>query len=279
MDRTYRIKKILNNNVVQAKYGCQEVIVVGLGIGFNAKVKDLINPDKIEKVFDLRKDDYYKTSQLAMDIPEDMFFDLYKIIDQSAHYLDLNLDSHAMVTMIDHLNFAIQRHISGQEIRNLMLFDLRILYPDEFRLGSVILKKVNSDMKHDLPEDEIGFLTMHIVNGINQDIKNQSSILTDMIFDSLNIIRDHYLTSLKLDDLATQRIMIHIKMLIQRVMSQEQVQFEEVVLNSVMVEFDNAYSCAQKIQAYIETRLNMSIMSQELVYMTIHLNRLEMMIA
>ncbi len=219
MDITYRVKRVLNNNVVQAKYGYQEVIVVGLGIGFNAKTRDIIDPEKIEKVFELRKEEFYKTSQLVEEIPEKIFFNLYQILERTSHITRIKLSSHGFVTIIDHLNFAIARHTSGQTIRNLMLYDLRILYPDEFRLGELILESVNEEMNLDLPQDEVGFLTMHIVNGHFDQINNQSNVLTNMVLDSLNIIRDRYLVSLKLDELITQRIMVHLKMLIQRVMS------------------------------------------------------------
>ena len=278
LDITYRVKRVLNNNVVQAKYGYQEVIVVGLGIGFNAKTRDIIDPEKIEKVFELRKEEFYKTSQLVEEIPEKIFFNLYQILERTSHITRIKLSSHGFVTIIDHLNFAIARHTSGQTIRNLMLYDLRILYPDEFRLGELILESVNEEMNLDLPQDEVGFLTMHIVNGHFDQINNQSNVLTNMVLDSLNIIRDRYLVSLKLDELITQRIMVHLKMLIQRVMSNQQVDFDEVVLHNVIEEFESAYSTAGLIQKYIENRLSVKINSQELVYLTIHLNRLEQMI-
>ncbi|NLL75227.1 MAG: PRD domain-containing protein [Erysipelothrix sp.] len=278
LDITYRVKRVLNNNVVQAKYGYQEVIVVGLGIGFNAKTRDIIDPEKIEKVFELRKEEFYKTSQLVEEIPEKIFFNLYQILERTSHITRIKLSSHGFVTIIDHLNFAIARHTSGQTIRNLMLYDLRILYPDEFRLGELILESVNEEMNLDLPQDEVGFLTMHIVNGHFDQINNQSNVLTNMVLDSLNIIRDRYLVSLKLDELITQRIMVHLKMLIQRVMSNQQVDFDEVVLYNVIEEFESAYSTAELIQKYIENRLSVKINSQELVYLTIHLNRLEQMI-
>lgn len=271
----YKIKKVLNNNVVQAVSGFNEVIVVGLGIGFNVKARSVIPHDKIEKIFELKQDEYYKVTQLVKDIPDDRFFKLYRAIETSASEAKLELDSHAYVTLIDHLNFAQARVKSGQMIQNLLMYDLRILYPEEFYLGQRILKRVNDIFDIELPEDEVGFLTMHIVNGVHSQIKNQSSILTDMILDCLNIIRDAYLVSLKLDDLATQRIMIHLKMLIQRVMENIQVDFDEEILHNVIVEFESAFICAQKIRNYIEKRLSTQINSQEIVYLTIHLNRLE----
>lgn len=278
MQKTYKIKKILNNNVVSALDGFQEVIVVGMGVGFNTKVHQVIPPEKIEKIFVLKRDDFYKTSQLVNDIAEETFYQLVRLIESVSHDQKQSIDEHGYMTLVDHLNFAMERHNSGFEITNFMVHDLRVLYPEQFEFSEILLKRVNEAFKIALPYDEIGFLTMHVVNG-TQDIGNQSSILTDLVFSCLNAVRDTYLTPLKMEDLVTQRIMIHIKMLIQRVMSDKQVDFNEVLLYNVIKEFDSAYKCAQIIQGIIESRLKKTIKQQELVYLTIHLNRLEMILA
>lgn len=277
MQKKYRIKKILNNNVVSALDGFQEVIIVGMGVGFNTKVHQVIPSEKIDKIFELKREDLYKSLKLAQEIPEDTFYTLVQIIKQKSDHNKIALDEHAYMIIVDHLNFAMTRHKEGQIIKNLMVNDLRILYPEAFDLSKDILEAVNLDFNIDLPFDEIGFLTMHIVNG-SQDINNQSNVLTDLVFECLNTVRDYYLTPLKMEDLLTQRIMIHIKMLIQRVMSNNQVDFKETLLYNVLNEFDSAFNCAQKVQLVIEKRLNKTINPQELVYLTIHLNRLEMII-
>ncbi|CAM4278647.1 PRD domain-containing protein [Erysipelothrix aquatica] len=277
MERTYRIKKILNNNVVSAMSGLQEVIIVGMGVGFQGKVHAKVDNRKIEKVFELKQEDVLKTSQLVRDIPESMFYDMYRLIDNVSKQTRINLDAHAYVTLIDHINFAMERHRSGQDIKNLMNYDLQILYGDEFQFGTRLLELVNTKYQIEMPDDEIGFLTMHIVNGAHADIKNQSSILTDTVLNCLNIVRDYYLISLKLEEAATQRITIHIKMLVQRALSDTQIDFEENILYNVIEEFDSAYKCSLQIQEYIENRLKKKLNPQELVYLTIHLNRLEMM--
>lgn len=272
----YRVKKVLNNNVVIATHGFQEVIVVGLGIGFNARPMRAIQPKLIEKVFELQREDLVKTSQLAKDIPESDFLDIYRIIETVVEETKMKLNPHAYVTLVDHIHFAMQRFNSGQDIRNMMLFDLKILYEEAYAFSEKLLNYINEKFQIHLPLDEVGFLTMHVVNGTNQDINNQSSLMTDAIFDCLNLIRDYYLISLKLDTLQTQRIMVHIKMLMQRVLGGTQVDDTEKVLYNVFDEFGKAYNCAQQIQHYIEQRFKVNVNTQELVYLTIHLHRLEM---
>ncbi|CAM3652678.1 PRD domain-containing protein [Erysipelothrix urinaevulpis] len=273
----YRIKKILNNNVVQATHNFQEYIVVGLGIGFNSKPLQQIPNEKIEKIFELKREDYYKSSQLIEEIPEDVFMKLYRLIKEESELLSLTLGSHAFLTIIDHINFAMQRHRDGQEIRNLLIYDLKILYPEEFRFSEKVFQRINKEFAINLPFDEVGFLTVHVVNGLNDNLNNQSTIVIDAVFDLLNIIRDTYLIALKPEELATQRIMVHLKMLLHRVVSKEQIDFDEIVLKNVMTDFPKAYGVANSIRLYIEKRFDTPLKSQEMVYLTIHIHRLELM--
>lgn len=277
MEHKYRVKKILNNNVVVGSAGFQEVIIVGLGIGFNAKPLQWVDQRKIEKVFVLEQEEFYSTLNLIQVIPQELLLTLYRLIEEISHKTKLELDNHAYLTLIDHINFAIERLNTGKTIHNFMVYDLKILYPDEFDFAQRLLTRINETLNVALVDDEVGFLTMHVVNGSNAYLENKSSILTDMVMACMNIIRDTYLISLKLDDPSTQRTMIHLKMLIQRVMMNKQIDNADVILYNVINEFESAYKCALKIQEYIENRMNSKLNSQEIVYLTIHLNRLEHM--
>lgn len=46
-----KIEKVLNNNVVQALDNNVEYIVMGKGLGFQKRVGDLVDKEKIEKTF------------------------------------------------------------------------------------------------------------------------------------------------------------------------------------------------------------------------------------
>jgi transcriptional antiterminator len=51
----FRVKKSLNNNVLIALDGQEkEVVLIGNGIGFHYKKKDIVDAQKVEKMFVLR---------------------------------------------------------------------------------------------------------------------------------------------------------------------------------------------------------------------------------
>lgn len=53
-----KIKKILNNNAAIVVEDNQEKIVIGSGIAFNKGKNDLINRNKIDKLFVMKNDDH-----------------------------------------------------------------------------------------------------------------------------------------------------------------------------------------------------------------------------
>lgn len=276
MEKSYRVKKVLNNNAVYATSGFLEYIVIGLGIGFHLKPGQVIPSLKIEKVFGLEREDVGRIVQLAQEVPQELFMTLYTLIDDLSKRHDVELNHHAYIAMIDHIQFSITRYQNNQFAPNLLIADLKIFYPKEYAMSEELLEAVNETLEVKLPVDEVGFLTVHIVNGLNSDLNNQTNLVTQSIYDCLNIVRDYYLISLKLDDPTTQRITIHLKMLIQRVLSNHQMVEEEEMLSSVISEFNHAYECALSIRDYLNKKLNTKINHQEMVYLTIHLHRIEM---
>lgn len=276
MEKSYRVKKVLNNNAVYATSGFLEYIVIGLGIGFHLKPGQVIPSLKIEKVFGLEREDVGRIVQLAQEVPQELFMTLYTLIDDLSKRHDVELNHHAYIAMIDHIQFSITRYKNNQFAPNLLIADLKIFYPKEYAMSEELLEAVNETLKVKLPVDEVGFLTVHIVNGLNSDLNNQTNLVTQSIYDCLNIVRDYYLISLKLDDPTTQRITIHLKMLIQRVLSNHQMVEEEEMLSSVISEFNHAYECALSIRNYLNKKLSTKINHQEMVYLTIHLHRIEM---
>ena len=65
------IQRILNNNVVQALDNNVEYIVMGKGLGFQKKVGDLVDKEKIEKTFVLENTEAVEEwSRVYVNLPD-----------------------------------------------------------------------------------------------------------------------------------------------------------------------------------------------------------------
>ena len=111
-----KITKILNNNAVVIMEDDQEKIAIGSGVGFKKRKNDIIQPDKIEKLFILRENE--KLQQLLMRIPEEHIILAEEIIDYAEKHLNTILNEHVRIGLTDHLSFAIERENQGIHLKN-----------------------------------------------------------------------------------------------------------------------------------------------------------------
>ena len=66
-----KIEKVLNNNVVQALDNNVEYIVMGKGLGFQKRVGDLVDKEKIEKTFVLENTEAVEEwSRVYVNLPD-----------------------------------------------------------------------------------------------------------------------------------------------------------------------------------------------------------------
>lgn len=133
-----KISKILNNNAVVVMDKNQEKIAIGSGVGFNKRKNDLVQTDKIEKLFTLKENE--KLQQLLLRIPEEHFILAEEIIDYAESRLNTKLNEHVRVGLTDHLSFAIEREKEGIYLKNKLLQEIKVLYKDEFEIGLWAIK-------------------------------------------------------------------------------------------------------------------------------------------
>ena len=130
------IERVYNNNVVLVKENNKELILTGCGIGFQKKVGQLADKDKIEKKF-IAEDNSFKNkiSKLAMQVDENIFKASFDIIQYSEGKLKTNLYDYIYVALTDHIAFAIKRYEEGIEIKNDLSYEIRRIHKREFEIG------------------------------------------------------------------------------------------------------------------------------------------------
>ncbi|MEI0538291.1 CAT RNA binding domain-containing protein [Brachyspira pulli] len=132
-----KIGKILNNNVVVIfEEGKTEKIVMGRGIAFGKKVGDIIDEGKIDKTFLLENsDNNSKLQQLLKDIPSEYLNTTEKIIEYAKTKAERSLNDFLYITLMDHIYMAIVRTKENVNIKNMMLWDIKKFYKDEYNIG------------------------------------------------------------------------------------------------------------------------------------------------
>ena len=272
------IEKVLNNNVVVSidPKTKKEIILLGSGIAFNKKIGQEVDESKIEKTFVL--DDKTlgnKFKKLINQIPDGVFQLSHEIISHASKELNAKFDKQIYISLSDHIAFAIKRYKKNMMIKNELLNEIRRVHKKEYKVALWALEFLNRKLKIELPEDEAGFIALHFINAsLNQSTSN-SIESTKIVKDILNIIRYYFSLEFKEDDLNYDRLLTHLKYFSKRIIENNQDNAsEDEFINMVIKSYPKAYNCTLKIKEYIVNNYKYDVNSNEIVYLTLHIQRI-----
>lgn len=267
-----RIKKVLNNNAAIVVDDGQEKIAIGPGIGFNKGKNDIVSPQKIEKIFVLEEKD--KLEQLLRQIPQEHFDISEEIISYAEKTLNVSLNEHIHLVLTDHISFAIQKAQEGINIENKLLHEIRILYPEEFAIGQWAIQHIKQTLGVELPEDEAGFIAIHIHTMKPHSNNLQQTLRTTMILqEMMHVIQEEMGFRLDANDWSYQRLMIHLRFALTNNQTKHHT-LDEEMLFMIKRKYLFSYQIARRVVQKISSRFNISIPEQEIGYITLHLERL-----
>ncbi|WP_299994766.1 BglG family transcription antiterminator LicT [uncultured Clostridium sp.] len=271
------VEKVLNNNVVVSidPTTRKEIILMGSGIAFNKKPGKLIDTKKVEKTFILDDENLgNKIKKLINQIPEGIFELADEIINHAQTELNIELDKQIYVSLADHIAFAVKRFKNGITIKNELLNEIRRVHRSEFKVSLWAVDHINKSLDINLPEDEAGFIALHFVNASYKETTMKSVESTKIIKDILNIIKYYFSIELDEDDLNYDRLLTHLKYFAKRIVNNnKQNSTDSDFVKVISTSYPEAYGCALKIGKYIENNNNYDVNEDELVYLTMHIQR------
>lgn len=273
------VKKVINNNIVKSLDDSNhEVLVMGKGIGFKKKVGDIIDEALIEKVYTSNKEmSTNKLTQLLENVRLEHVQVANEIISFAKVSLGKKLNENIYLTLTDHIDYAIERQEHGLPVRNALLWEIKRFYNHEYLIGKEALNIISNRLGIHLPEDEAGFIALHIVNAeLDLSQVSQVSEMTKVIQKIINIIKYHYKTDLDEYSLNYERFITHLKFFVQRLFSGIELDKDkdEGFLFMLKEKYQEEYLCALKIRDYIAKEFGRELKEDEMIYLTIHIRRI-----
>ncbi|KOP71247.1 PRD domain-containing protein [Cytobacillus solani] len=268
-----KIKKVLNNNAVIVLDDGKEKVAVGAGIAFNKKRNDIVNVNKIEKIFVMREND--KLEQLLSRIPEEHFTISEEIITYAERHMGTKLNEHIHIVLTDHLSFAIERSRDGIEINNKLLHEIKILYQKEFEIGLWALKHIKEVCQVDMPIDEAAFIALHLHTmkphggDLHQTVR-QTAIIRDMV----QSIKNHLSIAVEENDISYHRLITHLRFTLTRLSQYAPHSMDEEMIVMIQKKFPVSYNYAKEIAKDLLNLHGINLPDQELGYITLHIERL-----
>lgn len=273
-----RIEKILNNNVVTSiNDNNEEIIVMGKGIAFKKKVKDIIVEENIEKIFTLSNPNINnKFIDLISSIPLEYTVISEKIIRYAKEKTGKKLNESIYISLTDHIYNAIERHRQGIIVTNGLSWETKRLYSEEYEVGLEALEIIKKEFDINLTEDEAAFIALHFVNAnLNEEMPILMGI-TKLIQEILNIVKYNFNIEFDLDSLSYYRFVTHLKFFAQRLFNNKinDNNEENDLFDMIKGKYCEAYKCVIKIQKFILERYKYDLSKEEMLYLIIHIQKL-----
>jgi transcriptional antiterminator len=272
---TYKVLKVLNNNVVFAEGKSRsEVVLVGKGIGFGKKKGDTLPEDRIEKIYVLRGENHREQYlQLIEQVDPQIIGVCEEIIQHAIHELDEHLNPHIHVALTDHIAFAIERMNNGQVISNPFLAEMRVLYPEEYKIAEWAVQLIRERTGYELPPAEKGFIALHLHSARTNQGVGKSLRAATLIGELIKMIEEELGASLDENSLDYARLVTHLRFAID---GAETGEFSENRLLPLLKRsFPLCYDLATRLVQVIERTLQVQLPESEIGYLTIHLSRLQ----
>lgn len=270
-----RIAKILNNNVAVVLDDQQrEQVVMGRGIAFQKRPGDRLDEGAIEKVFALQSDDLVRRlGELLNQIPLEVMTTCDRIIALASDRLG-KLQESLYITLTDHCYFAIERQKKGLLIRNGLLWEIKRLYPKEFALGHEAREIIARRLGVALPEDEAGFIALHLVTAQLNSAMPEVMHITRAMQEILHIVQ--YQLKLEYDEegLSYQRFVTHLKFFSQRMLNSTVVDDDDLSLHQAVKDnYPLAWKCAEKVALHLATTYQRRLTNEETMFLALHIER------
>lgn len=273
-----RIAKVLNNNVITViDDQHRESVIMGRGIAFKKQPGDEIDEERIEKIFTLENREVsQKLMTLLSDIPMEYMDISDEIIQYAQGVLGGKLHDSIYISLTDHIHFAIERYRLGMEIKNALLWEIKRMYRKEYAIGVKALGIITDKLGVTLPEDEGGFIALHLVNSqLNVEMRDTVT-MTNIVKDIINIVRRSFVIDLDEESLSYYRFLTHLKFFAQRILSgtpSSNKETDNSLHDMVKQQYSSSYACAEKIKDYAQKIYGRSLSNEEMLYLTIHIER------
>ena len=208
--------KVFNNNAVSVVMpDGREAILVGNGLGFGRRPGDVIDKSRVSKVYYVQNELQTKFLKMLDNVTPQVM-QAAERISLAAEEQGILLSSKSTISLVDHISFALERVEKGTFLPNLMLSETRMLYPKEYAVGQRALELVRQFCGVQLPEDEAGYIALHLVAGAADGALAYDTV--KFVKAVKEIICDTYHCTFEEESLETTRLTVHLKFLAARIL-------------------------------------------------------------
>jgi beta-glucoside operon transcriptional antiterminator len=267
--------KVLNNNVVvTVDPQGRERVLMGRGIGFQLKPTDQIDLTKVEKTYILDSDNVHAVEVFAS-TPYRVIEAVNEGIEEAERLLGRDLGRSVAVAVMDHIRFVLERLAEGIRIPTAAMPELGVLYPDEFRAAEAMTSSIGVRLDIELPPEEAVFLATHLLNATREEHSGSAAVLFRRVQHVVTTVETFYGISLNKTGSDYARFVLHVKFLLQRLVTESMLSNSDTSFYDFAVErYPRAFECSQLVSSYVLASTGSQLTNEEVLYLIVHIERL-----
>ncbi|MFS0726477.1 BglG family transcription antiterminator [Paenibacillus sp. 1P07SE] len=272
-----RIDRIVGNNVILTvdPRTSIEYVLFGKGLGFASRGSGWINTSdsRIEKRY--RLDDAQpirEYQELIENIDPEVMLISEKIVENVKERLGTPVQPKVYFALPNHIQFALYRLRNGMEINNPFLHETKINFPLEYEIAAQAAVMISERFDLPIPDDEIGFLALHVHSCVGTASVGQLVTLTGLINRIVEYIETTKAISLHRTGQDYARLVMHLRAFIERLMLKRPV--ANPIITELKSNYPDSFALASDIAELIRQEIEVEITQDEIGYMAIHLHLL-----
>ena len=269
------IRSINNNIAVCIDSTGTEVVAMGKGIGYG-KMPHEVSLDDVTH-------NYYRVDERELegvrDIPHEVLDFAATEVDRIGGQLAYQLSPNFVFTLADHIAFAIKRARQNLQVRMPLAFDVEQNYPDEYRIGRQMVRRIRRVFDVVLRDDEAAGIAVSIVNARVDDATEEEAQAAqrdeEMLEDVTEIVENSFGITVDRTSFAYSRYATHMFYLFRRIHGGEALPAEGLEgYQGLDVQFPEGVACVEKIARHLADAWGATITEEEKLFLVIHVSRI-----
>lgn len=261
------IKKVNTSAAIALDSNGREVVVFGKGIGFPDVPYELDNLECINRTF-------YDVDPRYLEMIENVdenILDVAMKIRNYANSKGIITSSNLFFSLVDHINFAIQRQDKGLYFTLPIKDDIRFQFEEEIDVGRYALQVIKSDLGISFPKDEECYIALNVINS-ETEVNNRRAMEERIISDITDIISNDMEISINRESPNYSRFCSHMYYLLKRL--NRRLDNYSTLVETVKKSNPKEFACAVKICEYLDEKGCGKMGEDEQLFLALHVNRL-----
>ncbi len=269
----YRVEKVLNHNALIGipENTTQEYLILGKGIGFGKHVSESIEVTDEYKVYSLQEStERGDKKELATSI-DPVYLEVANEILDGAEAAFKTIDRDVMLSLADHIEYAVKRIKNNEQFKNPLTDDIRVLFHMEYKVAEAARQILLDRMGVTISDDEIGYIALHVHSSIMDQAVSQAMQMADAVRQCVKMVEEETGKKIDTQSLSYNRLLNHIRYMIARTLKGEVIKLD--MNDYINASAANSFQAATKICKELSKSLGRDIHDAEIGYLAMHIER------